>query len=143
MPYKYESHSKQKTVLLIEDSPTQALETQSILEKQDLNVICAINGEMGLRLAYQVVPDVIILDVQMPGINGFEVCERLKKDPETASIPVIMFTHQDTQEGFRHGIGAGACDYIPKDAFAIAVLQGTLHKMGIIRNNPFPHVTLI
>lgn len=132
MNYRSNPLPKGKNVLLVEDSPTQALGTKSMLEECGLNVVCAINGLMGLRLAYQMAPDVIILDVQMPDINGFEVCQELKSDPETEKIPIIMLTRQDTPEAFRQGIEVGAIDFIPKDAFAMAVLRETLRQMGII-----------
>lgn len=132
MNYRSSPLTKGKNVLLVEDSPTQALGTKAMLEECGLNVVCAINGVMGIRLAYQMIPDVIILDVQMPDINGFEVCQELKSDPETEKIPIIMLTRQDTPEAFQQGIEVGAIDFIPKDAFAMVVLKETLRQMGII-----------
>ncbi len=136
MYYQDSDKPKGKVVLLVEDSLTQAMGTQLELEGAGVKVICAINGIMGIRLAYQVMPDAIVLDVQMPDINGFEVCAELKKDPETAKIPIIMLTRQDTPEAFQSGLKAGAIDYIPKDAFAMVVLKETLRQMGIIESPP-------
>ena len=135
MNYRPQTKAQRKVVLLVEDSPTQALGTQAVLEECGLTVVCAINGIMGIQLAYQVYPDAIVLDVQMPDLNGFQVCEELKKDPETAKIPIIMLTRQDTPESFALGMQAGAIDFIPKDPFAMAVLRETLRQMGLI-NTP-------
>ncbi len=121
-----------KVVLVIEDSPTQAMMARELLQSNGLKVILAVNGEMGVNLAHTVSPVLILLDVQMPDINGFEVCERLKNDPETANIPVIMFTRNDSPQAVQQGLETGALDYIPKDAFANAVLLETLHQMGLI-----------
>lgn len=123
-----------KVILVVEDSPTQALSINTILTEAGLRVICAINGRMGVRLAHQVRPDLIVLDVQMPDMNGFEVCEQLKKDPETANIPIIMFTRNDTPEAVQQGLQSGAIDYIPKDAFAMAVLLETFRQMGMVKD---------
>jgi PleD family two-component response regulator len=67
----------------------------------------------------------------MPEINGFEVCKILKSSPDTVDIPVILFTRWDASEAVQLGLEYGAVDYIPKDAFADAVLVETLRQMGI------------
>ncbi len=121
-----------KIALVVEDSPTQATHLQAILEREGLQVLCAINGRMGLRMANQLHPDVIILDIQMPEINGFEVCKMLKASTEVADIPIILFTRWDASEAIQLGLQYGAIDYIPKDAFADAVLIETLRQMGLI-----------
>ncbi len=127
------SYSAQpKVILVIEDSPTQALHTYSLLERSGIQAICATNGRMGLNLAHQVHPDLIVLDVQMPDMNGFEVCSQLKNDPDTREIPVIMLTRNDAIDAVQMGLQCGADDYIPKDAFADAVLIETLRQMGLL-----------
>ena len=83
-------------------------------------------------MAGQFHPDLIVLDVQMPGMNGFQVCRQLKSDPATEDIPIIMFTRHDEQEAVVLGLQTGAVDYIPKDAFADAVLLETLRQMDLI-----------
>jgi DNA-binding response OmpR family regulator len=124
-----------KTVLVVEDSPTQALQLQLLLEEEGLQVVCAVDGETGLALATQVRPDLIILDIQLPGIDGFQVCRCLKELPGVADIPVIMFTRHDTPEAIMLGLESGAVDYIPKDVFAHAVLLETLRQMGLITSS--------
>ncbi len=124
--------SETVTILVIEDSPTQALHLQALLEQKGLNVAVASEGQTGLQMAQQLHPDVIVLDVQMPEMNGFQVCQQLKAMRDTADIPIILLTRHDDDENVVMGLQMGAIDYIPKDAFADAVLLETLRQMGLI-----------
>lgn len=124
-----------KTILIVEDSPTQAVHLQSALSHKGLEVLCAVNGRVGIRLAQEVHPDLIILDVQMPEVNGYEVARTLKASTDTSDIPIIMFTRQDTPEAVQLGLQIGAVDYIPKDAFAHAVLLETIRQMGLFEDD--------
>ncbi len=126
-----ESESR-KTVLVLEDSPTQALHIQTLLEDAGLEVLLGQDGLTGMKIAKERRPDLIVLDMQMPGMNGFQVCQRLKSDRNTQDIPIIMFTRHDEQEAVVLGLQTGAVDYIPKDAFADAVLLETLRQMKFI-----------
>jgi CheY-like chemotaxis protein len=121
-----------KTVLVVEDSPTQALHMQALLEQEGLSILLAHDGKTGLEMAQELGPDLIVLDVQMPGMNGFQVCGELKNRRATKDIPIIMFTRHDEQEAVVLGLQTGAVDYIPKDAFADAVLLETLRQMKFI-----------
>ncbi len=121
-----------KKVLIVEDSPTQALHLQTLLEDEGLEVLLAHDGRAGLQMAQELYPDLIILDVQMPEMNGFQVCRKLKNMPQMRDIPIIMFTRHDEQEAVVLGLQTGAVDYIPKDAFADAVLLETLRQMDFI-----------
>ena len=121
-------------VLIVEDSHTQALHLQALLEKEGLDVALAFDGKSGLEMASQTPPAVAILDVQMPEMNGFEVCKQLKETSATADIPIIMLTCRDEHEAVLEGLQVGAIDYIPKDAFSDAVLLETLRQMGIIKS---------
>lgn len=125
-------------VLIVEDSPTQALGLQAVMKAAGLQVICATDGLMGLRRASQLNPALIVCDVEMPGIDGFQVCEELRSNPETAHIPIIIFTRHDTVDAIAHGEKLGAVDFIPKDAFAVAVLMETIRQMGLIEEDPAP-----
>jgi DNA-binding response OmpR family regulator len=126
------SDTDQKKILVVEDSPTQALHMQTLLEQEGLQVLLAPDGQAGLEMARRFCPDLIVLDVQMPGMNGFQVCRQLKSNPATEDIPIIMFTRHDEQEAVVLGLQTGAVDYIPKDAFADAVLLETLRQMDLI-----------
>ncbi len=124
--------ASRKRILVVEDSPTQALHTQALLEQEGLEVVLAPDGQTGLQMAQELRPDLIVLDVQMPGMNGFQVCRQLKEAQATEDIPIIMFTRHDEQEAVVLGLQTGAVDYIPKDAFADAVLLETLRQMQFI-----------
>lgn len=121
-----------KTVLLVEDNKTQALHLQTLLEREGLYVAWADGGRVGVQMAQQLLPDLIVLDIQMPEMNGFQVCQQLKDSHDTADIPIIMFTRHDDPEAVVLGLETGAVDYIPKDAFADAVLLETLRQMDLI-----------
>ncbi|MDY7079375.1 MAG: response regulator [Chloroflexota bacterium] len=125
-------NASKRKILVVEDSPTQALHLQTLLEQEGLEVLLAYDGQTGLQMAQQMHPDLIVLDVQMPGMNGFQVCRQLKNESATADIPVIIFTRHDEQEAVVLGLQTGAVDYIPKDAFADAVLLETLRQMKFI-----------
>lgn len=125
-----------KSILVIEDSLTQALALRALLEINDLDVTLATTGAEGLALARTLKPAAIILDIQLPDMDGFQVCQTLKHWPETMSLPVIMLTQYDEHTAIVHGLQLGALEYIPKDAFADSVLLGTLSQMGIIVGLP-------
>jgi DNA-binding response OmpR family regulator len=110
--------SRGRTILLVEDNATQALHLQALLEQEGLTALWARDGRSGIKMARRESPDLIVLDVQMPGMNGFEVCQELKGRQDTAAIPIIMFTRHDDPDVVLMGLQAGAVDYIPKDAFA-------------------------
>jgi two-component system cell cycle response regulator len=124
----------EKTILVIEDSRTQAMRLKNLLESNGLNTLIASTGHEGLDLAALEQPAVIILDLEMPDMNGLQVCNRLKGDPATAAIPIIMLTRFDTNEVVMRSLETGAVEYIPKDAFADAVLLESLRQMGILNS---------
>jgi PleD family two-component response regulator len=126
------SQASDVQVLVVEDSHTQALHLQALLERAGLSVSLAFDGKSGVEMASQVRPTVAVLDVQMPEMNGFEVCKQLKEMPDTADIPIIMLTCRDENDAVLEGLQVGAIDYIPKDAFSDMVLIETLRQMGFI-----------
>lgn len=121
-----------KTVLVVEDSATQVMHLRTLLEKEHLNVLMAVDGQMGLEMAKSIHPDLIILDLQMPRMNGFQVVQALKQLKETVEIPIIMFSIHKDIETQNMGTQLGAIEFIPKDAFADVVLLETLREMGFI-----------
>jgi DNA-binding response OmpR family regulator len=101
-------------ILLVDDNVTNLKLAIEHLRAYQFEVVTARNGETGLARALEVQPDLILLDVQMPGLNGFEVCRRLKADALTAEIPVIFMTAlADTEDKVR-GLDAGGVDYVTK-----------------------------
>jgi len=119
------------SILIVEDSPPQALKIKLALESNGCEVFWAETGQGGLDIAQQKDLDLIILDIELPDTNGFEVCKRLKSDSNLAEIPVIMLTTRDHAEDVLSGLEVGAIDYIPKDAFAEAVLIETIKQMNV------------
>jgi diguanylate cyclase (GGDEF)-like protein len=106
------SPNKQR-VLIVDDTPTQ-LKIIIELLRQDHHVIFAKDGATGLDLARSKAPDLILLDIMMPDMDGYEVVRRLKADPATAGIPVIFLTARTKAEDETHGLQLGAVDYIAK-----------------------------
>jgi PleD family two-component response regulator len=126
-----------KTVLVVEDSATQVMHLRTLLEGVQLNVLMAVDGQMGLDMAKSIRPDLVILDLQMPRMNGFQVVQALKQLKETVNIPIIMFSIHKDIETQNMGTQLGAIEFIPKDAFADVVLLETLREMGFIdRSSP-------
>lgn len=120
---------QKSTILVIEDSPTQSISLQNVLENAGYRCMLASNGQTGLYLAQTVLPDVVVLDLEIPQLNGYQVCEQLKQDPKTAEIPIILMTHFSRNEWVERCLALGAVKYIPKDAFADVVLLETLRQM--------------
>ena len=113
-------------VLVIEDSPTQAQQLGVILTAHGLQVLIADDGLKGLQLVDERHPDLVVLDVNLPTMDGYQVCKRLKRDPNTAHIPVVMLTSAASASATVQGLDVGADDYIPKDSFATENLLATI-----------------
>ena len=106
--------SEKPTLLVVDDTP-ENLELMTGLLNEQYRVKVANNGERALRLAHSSpAPDLVLLDIMMPGIDGYEVCRRLKADPATAGIPVMFLTAKAEIEDERQGLALGAVDYITK-----------------------------
>jgi DNA-binding response OmpR family regulator len=120
------------TVLLIEDSQTQAKQIRDVLESVGLTVSVANDGPDGIREAMENPPDLIVLDIKLPSMDGYQVCRRLKRADETKDIPVIMLTDKTGTKETLIGLKAGADDYIPKDIFAAEHLMETLRELGVL-----------
>ena len=108
-------------VLIVDDSAQALAIAKARLAKDDLEIICAQSGQEGLEAASREKPDLILLDVDMPGLSGFDVCRKLKADPQLGTIPVIFLTAADKPEDKVEGLDLGAMDYVTKpfDAFEL------------------------
>jgi len=104
----------ERTILIIEDEKLIIVSTQMVLEAVGYRVESAMNGEEGIRRAREAKPDLILLDIMMPGIDGWETLTRLKRDPETSSIPVIIFTAREHARGHQKSNEMGAAGYFRK-----------------------------
>ena len=101
-------------ILIVDDDPVNLNVLRQSLESEGHNIIAATNGEVALRIVTRTQPDLILLDILMPGIDGFETCRRLKTDKVTADIPVIFITAMDETESVIEGFQVGGVDYITK-----------------------------
>src|SRR3954469_10337167 len=123
---------EKKTVLVVDDAPANIQVVNSIL-KDTYKIRIATNGAKALELVNVApAPDLILLDVMMPGIDGYEVCERLKNDPGTRDIPVIFLTGQTETQDETRGFEVGAVDYIHKP-FSPAVVKARVQTHLALR----------
>ncbi len=102
------------TILIVDDTPGNLALLSDTLSEADYRVLVATDGQSALEQIQYVKPDIILLDVMMPGIDGFETCRRLKADPITESIPVLFMTGLNELDDLLRGFGEGALDYIVK-----------------------------
>ncbi len=105
---------KRSKILLVDDEIDTLLPLKRSLEVEDYIIIGAGNGPEALIKAKTEIPDIILLDLMMPEMDGYEVCEKLKKDPMTKNIPVIMLTAKDAVRDKVKGLDIGADDYVTK-----------------------------
>jgi serine phosphatase RsbU (regulator of sigma subunit) len=105
---------QRQRIVVIDDNANDLQVTTRLLGRRGYDAIPAPSGEDGLRIARQVLPDAIIVDYRMPGMDGFEVTRRVKADPELQTIPVLMLTGSDSAEHVVEGLGAGAEDFVTK-----------------------------
>jgi twitching motility two-component system response regulator PilH len=101
-------------VLIVDDSPTETHILSTTLKKAGYQVETACNGEEGVARARALRPDVILMDVIMPVLNGYQATRLLRRDAETADIPIIMVTTKDLQTDRTWGLRQGASDYLTK-----------------------------
>ena len=104
----------QRKVLVVEDDPDQLEVIRSTLKAAGFAIGTAVNGVDALVKTRSVAPDLIVLDLLLPGLNGFDICESLRQDPATASVPIIMLTGMHGQFGRFAGLEAGASEFLYK-----------------------------
>jgi twitching motility two-component system response regulator PilH len=101
-------------VLIVDDSPSQLLGLQRVVEKLGHKVITAEDGAAGVEAARRELPDLILMDVVMPNLNGFQATRQISKDPATTHIPVILVTTKDQETDKVWGMRQGAKAYVTK-----------------------------
>lgn len=109
-------------VLLIDDQPANVRVVGQLLARAGFDVVPALNGEDGLSLATERAPDLVLLDMRMPGLGGFEVLQALQAMPQTREVPVIFLTADDERDSLTRAFSAGAVDYIVKPFVAEELL---------------------
>jgi DNA-binding response OmpR family regulator len=105
-----------KKILIIEDDPAISRLVDYSLKHEGYEVIAATNGLEGMRRARYEAPDLVILDVMLPGMDGFEICHRLRAEANTSQIPILMFSAKAQEIDKDTGMKVGADDYLPKPA---------------------------
>jgi twitching motility two-component system response regulator PilH len=103
-----------RKILIVDDSPTERHVLNDMLTKAGFDVVGSDNGEDAIRKSKQLKPDLILMDVVMPGLNGFQATRAISRDPETKSIPIIMCTSKSQETDKIWGLRQGARDYIVK-----------------------------
>src|SRR5690606_21177899 len=109
-------------ILVVDDLEPNVRLLRAKLEAEYFEVLTADSGFEAIEVARAEQPDLILLDVMMPGMDGFETCQRLKDDPKTRHIPVVMVTALDQQEDRVSGLRAGADDFLTKPIDDVALL---------------------
>ena len=117
-----------KTILFIEDESTLQKTFGDILTQDKYKMISALDGKIGLRLAKSEKPDLILLDLVLPSMHGFEVLKKLKQDPETEKIPVIILTNLEKMEDVEEAIKLGAKTYLVKTQYRIEEVMEKVKK---------------
>ena len=112
-----------KKVLIVDDSPTEIHKLSTILQKHGYNVIVADSGEKGVKTAKEQMPDLVLMDIVMPGMNGFQATRQICKNKETSHIPVIIVTTKDQETDRMWGSRQGAKAYLTKPVDESALIS--------------------
>ncbi|CAN1212201.1 response regulator [Tumidithrix helvetica PCC 7403] len=115
-------------VLVVEDSPPQREMITTLLKDSGLNVISAVDGQEALEQIQNSCPDLVVMDIVMPRMNGYELCRRLKTDPKTEQVPVVMCSTKGEEFDRYWGMRQGADAYIAKP-FQPQELVGTVKQL--------------
>jgi twitching motility two-component system response regulator PilH len=121
-------------ILIIDDSPTEVHVFRNMLLNNDIEVSVAKNGEEGIEKAIEIKPDCILMDVVMPGKNGFQATRDLSRNPATSTIPVIIITTKDQETDKIWGMRQGAKDYIVKPANEKDLIDRINKVLGLDRS---------
>jgi len=103
-----------KKILLVDDTETVLMAEKMMLAGKGFQILVAKNGAEALQVVAQNPPDIILLDIMMPELDGIETCRRLKKDPNTSSIPVVMVTTKGDAQKVEESFSVGCDDYLTK-----------------------------
>ena len=117
------------SILIVDDSPTEANVMQTALQRHGYRTAVAADGAEGIRMAREIRPDLIFMDIVMPGMNGYQATRTLTNDPDTSGIPIVMVTSKGQETDKIWGLRQGAIDYMIKPvspADLVAKAQSTL-----------------
>lgn len=116
-------------ILIVDDSPTESFKISGVLKRHGHEVLAAESGEQALQVARDSKPDLILMDIVMPGLNGFQATRQLTRDPATSSIPVVMLTSKGQEADRILGERQGARGYLVKpvdDSVLVATISQVL-----------------
>ena len=119
-----------KKILLVDDSATILMMERMILTKVPYDVVTAVNGEDALSKATAERPDLILLDVVMPKMNGFDACKRLREFEELRETPIIMVTTRGEMQNVESGYESGCTDYVTKPINSVELLAKVRNYLG-------------
>jgi two-component system, NtrC family, sensor kinase len=122
------AEANNQLILIVEDSATQALKLQHVLESEGFATVCAFSAEEALEEMNRSLPNLIIVDYHLPGIQGDELCRQIHMDLTTRSIPILMLTADETQATELHGLESGADDFVSKSE-DIGILLLRVHNL--------------
>lgn len=117
------------TILLIEDDPFLLSMYSTKFELEKFKVVTADDGEKGAKTVQKLLPDIILLDILMPKMDGFQVLEKIKANPSTKNIPVILLTNLNQQEDVERGMELGANDFLIKAHFMPSEVVDKIKKL--------------
>ncbi|GAB4294806.1 MAG: response regulator [Desulfuromonadia bacterium] len=129
-------NSRKRTILIVEDEESLLKLESILLTSKGFEVKGVIDGAAALKSISEELPDLVVLDIMLPGIDGFEVCRRIKNDPRTAHIPVVMLTAKKSAQDQKRGEEVGADAYITKP-FKSAHVVETIMRLMESRNPEF------
>lgn len=115
------------TVLIIDDEPIARAGLEALLAGEGYRLEFATNGQEGLAMASELVPDVILLDIMMPDMDGYEVCRRLRDTPRLRSIPIIIISALSDKESLVRGLDAGGDEFLSKPVTGLELRPGPFH----------------
>lgn len=128
MQSSIEKSNKAKTILFIEDESAIQKTFSDALKKEEYEIISALDGEVGLRLAKEKKPDLILLDLVLPKLDGFQVLQSLKSNETTRAIPVIVLTNLEQMEDIQKAIDLGAKTYLVKSNYNLSEVIDMVKK---------------
>jgi len=113
----------QKKALIVDDSRTSLLVESGILRRSNYEVFTATDGDEAVEKAIALLPDIIVMDVVMPRLDGFSACRQLRNDPRTSEIPIILVTTRGEEEHVTTGYLSGCSDYVTKPVDSLELLE--------------------
>jgi PleD family two-component response regulator len=125
--------ARKALILIVDDNPKNLKVMLGLLKRADFDISVARSGQEALKRANDLAPDIILLDVMMPDLDGFETCQRLKTNPATATIPVIFMTALTDVESKVKGFAAGGVDYVTKPVESGELLARLMTHLALRR----------